>query len=1190
MHVKEVRGEFGIRMTGLSAVRRCDGMRADVRPGFSIYGMPCRRRSEEISADVTLIIIILPYFFTSFSLLFSVRVDGAVSTFIMARHSITLSILSLAALVTARNCHDLSVSLDVSATNKAFDLAVPTTDIEITDIILQVTRQGGNFISDITTGETHISGNYELAATYCEPDHGPSKVLQILTHGIGFDRHYWDFPANNYNYSYTKTAVDEYGYSTFTYDRLGVGESSHGEPISEIQQALELAALKVLTQKLRASELSGLEDKHFDKIVHVGHSFGSVQTYGLTVDDKDACLSDGIVLTGFSQNGTFLPYFLLGGNFVQANSLPPLADYADGYVAPSYASPGAPSTPGVTTPAATPVYPATQQAPQIPAQSSYTTPYPNGNGSSNGSTTPTIALPESRPTPPPTGPPYDVTDSLAGTGIDLRAEEQYLAELFAVEPSISDSRTGFSIQNPGNKASFYGAGSANQAVQPNGGKSQDQVIAEAAEKAWQASAKALSAERVVELNSAFLVVPNVQGRAESIAKEHGLTLNWDMKASQPMGKIKVMDEHPKPVKVSTKVGPDGAVIKTSGTWIPHDAYLADQLALLSIASKQRLRSLIEDAHRIAVTRQQSSHGEVPDEWKEAAGPLNTTPAESNGEGNDVGGKADSSTHPLKRSLSAADSANGNRPAKLRKAQLANATTVNRDVPFCGGDCSATGDPQLKSILDTSSQFLQQAQPFEAYVVKGAGHGLALEYSHVETTGKILDFFVQNGLAAQFLFLDSSLLPRLADVMPQVIHFVKAGHSGPSLLPALVAGRKPPPHEDSSALDTGNYSQPPCAIVLGGAFDDAATEALRSAVEERNESARRVPWLRHDTTKKAPPLGTPEYAQAVVQRVKATLTRLEAEGKLNGENGDVEWLFRLFFGHWDIMAIAAIGQICSTASLAHNLEQCVRLVAKAAAGNAKVLFLPEAADYIASSPQESLALALPQDQSPFVIGLQDAARKHSLAVNVGIHVAADGISSKLLNRSLWINSDGTINHAATYDKLHLFDYGSLRESATVRPGTALTAPFASPLGLNIGSLICFDLRFPEPALALAQPGAGSPFAATKAHVLLYPSAFTPRTGRAHWEVLLRARAIETQSWIVAAAQVGRHNGKRSSYGHSLVVDPWGSVKLELGGVDSEGTAEEGAEGAIGFVDIDVEVVNKVREEMPLARRMDVYPAH
>lgn len=130
-------------------------MRAGGSPGFSIYGIPCRRRSDVFSADVTLIIIILSYFFHLFSLVFSVGVDGAVSTFIMARHSITLSILSFAALATARNCHDLSVSLDVSATNKAFDLAVPTTDIEITDIVLQVTRQGGNFISDITTGVWH---------------------------------------------------------------------------------------------------------------------------------------------------------------------------------------------------------------------------------------------------------------------------------------------------------------------------------------------------------------------------------------------------------------------------------------------------------------------------------------------------------------------------------------------------------------------------------------------------------------------------------------------------------------------------------------------------------------------------------------------------------------------------------------------------------------------------------------------------------------------------------------------------------------------------------------------------------------------------------------------------------------------------------------------------------------------------
>ncbi|TEA13766.1 putative hydrolase nit2 [Colletotrichum sidae] len=264
-------------------------------------------------------------------------------------------------------------------------------------------------------------------------------------------------------------------------------------------------------------------------------------------------------------------------------------------------------------------------------------------------------------------------------------------------------------------------------------------------------------------------------------------------------------------------------------------------------------------------------------------------------------------------------------------------------------------------------------------------------------------------------------------------------------------------------------------------------------------------------------------------------------------------------------------------------------------SSQVLFLPEASDYIASSPQESIFLAQPQSSSPFVLGLQNAAKTHSLAINVGIHVLKPPESratststsstppTKLLNRSLWINPDGTINHPATYDKLHLFDYGALRESATVRSGTSLTPPFATPIG-RVGSLICFDLRFPEPALALTHPGPSSPWLRTgPAQVLLYPSAFTVRTGTAHWEPLLRARAIETQSWVVAAAQVGAHNAKRSSYGHSMVVDPWGVVRLELGGVDAEGNAEEGAEGAVGFVDLDLDEWARVREGMPLVRR-------
>lgn len=256
----------------------------------------------------------------------------------------------------------------------------------------------------------------------------------------------------------------------------------------------------------------------------------------------------------------------------------------------------------------------------------------------------------------------------------------------------------------------------------------------------------------------------------------------------------------------------------------------------------------------------------------------------------------------------------------------------------------------------------------------------------------------------------------------------------------------------------------------------------------------------------------------------------------------------------------------------------------------MLFLPEAADYIASSPQESLALAQPQDESPFVRGLQDAARDSNIAINVGIHVpvteplpssAQDPtLRTRLYNRSLWIHADGTINDAATYDKLHLFDYGALKESAVVRPGERLTPPFDSPVG-RVGSLICFDLRFAEPALALAQPpgtASGPSGSSSAAQILTYPSAFTVPTGEAHWEVLLRARAIEAQSWVIAAAQVGSHNEARVSYGNSMVVDPWGRVVVRLGGA-----GDEGAEGALGFVEVDLGAVERVRGAMPLARR-------
>lgn len=281
----------------------------------------------------------------------------------------------------------------------------------------------------------------------------------------------------------------------------------------------------------------------------------------------------------------------------------------------------------------------------------------------------------------------------------------------------------------------------------------------------------------------------------------------------------------------------------------------------------------------------------------------------------------------------------------------------------------------------------------------------------------------------------------------------------------------------------------------------------------------------------------------------------------------------------------------------------------------MIFFPEASDYIASSPSESLSLARPESSSPFVQGLQSAAKQHDLHVNVGIHVpvpvplaeqqqqpppstttTATAAPTKLLNRTIWILPTGAIDPSRTYDKLHLFDFGTLRESAHTAAGTSLTPPFDTPVG-RVGSLICFDLRFPEPALALAHPAASSHSGKEKgwrpAQILTYPSAFTVPTGEAHWEVLLRARAVEGQCWVVAAAQVGWHSGTegkgRVSYGRSMVVDPWGRVRVALPGVREVGGGEvamrmeEGAVGALGLVEVDLEEWEGVRKRMPLVRR-------
>ncbi|KAL4959653.1 carbon-nitrogen hydrolase family protein [Aspergillus stella-maris] len=272
-----------------------------------------------------------------------------------------------------------------------------------------------------------------------------------------------------------------------------------------------------------------------------------------------------------------------------------------------------------------------------------------------------------------------------------------------------------------------------------------------------------------------------------------------------------------------------------------------------------------------------------------------------------------------------------------------------------------------------------------------------------------------------------------------------------------------------------------------------------------------------------------------------------------------------------MAIAAVGQLCSTASISGNLAQCRVLVRKAAEAGAKALFLPEAADYIGSSPAETIGLARPVQESEFVLGLQREARDANLHINVGIHEPA--AKEKVKNILIWIDNKGDITQR--YQKIHLFDVDIkggpvLKESASVEKGNEILPPFDTVVG-RVGLSICFDLRFPEISLALKRQNA---------QIITYPSAFTVPTGRAHWETLLRARAIETQSYVIAAAQAGPHNEKRRSHGHSMIVNPWGEVVAKLG--------DEYEEPQIAIADIDLDLLEKVRREMPLLRRTDIYP--
>lgn len=310
---------------------------------------------------------------------------------------------------------------------------------------------------------------------------------------------------------------------------------------------------------------------------------------------------------------------------------------------------------------------------------------------------------------------------------------------------------------------------------------------------------------------------------------------------------------------------------------------------------------------------------------------------------------------------------------------------------------------------------------------------------------------------------------------------------------------------------------------------------------------------------------------------------------------------------------AAGQMCLSSSLPDNARVVGKLIRQAVAANAKVLFLPEAADYISRDAAHSVQLA-ETTHAQFLRAVQNEVRKvydessesgadRGIAVAVGVHepAAGDNAGKKVQNNQVWIASNGEIVHR--YQKLHLFDINIangpiLKELNSVEPGSAILPPFpvaaAGPGALfHVGLAICYDIRFPEFSLRLRRLGA---------NIITYPSAFTTRTGEAHWLELARARAIDSQCYVVMAAQCGQHdvyadteqpdaNKKvRVSYGQTVIVGPWGEVLAQATTYADRGEPDQdGDYHELVTAELDAEYVEKIRTDLPVFthRRPEIF---
>lgn len=255
---------------------------------------------------------------------------------------------------------------------------------------------------------------------------------------------------------------------------------------------------------------------------------------------------------------------------------------------------------------------------------------------------------------------------------------------------------------------------------------------------------------------------------------------------------------------------------------------------------------------------------------------------------------------------------------------------------------------------------------------------------------------------------------------------------------------------------------------------------------------------------------------------------------------------------------AVGQLCSTPDVTANLEACRRLCREAAQRGADLVALPENATFLGKEV-DKLALMEPVDGA-LVGQFRAMARECGVSVLLGSYPEATSDPNRCGNTSVLIDASGET--VAVYRKIHLFDVELpggqvLLESNAIEPGTELVD--VEHLGAHWGLSICYDLRFPELYRGLRQRGADA---------LFVPAAFTSRTGPDHWEVLLRARAIENQCYVIAPGQWGNHMPGRDSHGRSVIIDPWGTVVAKV----SDGVG-------VAVADVDLALVAETRRRMP-----------